>query len=252
LPPIEKSDDYLETIDNYFLTEKGLADYLLYSQLNIKPSNIQFIIRSELYESEKRVGIRRDNKSLSSEEGFIYSLEFARLKNINSYIENIESGFYLELESELLNSIDNSTLIKLGGENRSAFLRKLNDEIFKPSLPVFSNKRFKLILITPAIFEKGWIPDFINNENEFVFDGIKIRLITALMGRFEGIGGWDLARKTSKPLRRAVPPGSVYYFQILSDEANQEKIIEKFQLKSVQEQDYLAKQGLGLTIIGVW
>ncbi|MBM3711861.1 MAG: type III-B CRISPR module-associated protein Cmr3 [Actinobacteria bacterium] len=252
LPPLEKNENNLESIDNYFLTEQGLSAYLLNLDINLKPSNVQFINRSEFYESEKRVGIRRDNKSLSSEEGFIYSLEFARLKNINNYLENIESGFYLELESELLNSIDNSISIKLGGENKSAYLRKLNKDIIKPPTPQIVNKQFKLILLTPAIFDRGWIPDFIRENHEFEFDGIKIKLITALMGRYQGIGGWDLIRQTSKPLRRAVPPGSVFYFQILSDSIDSDILINKFQMKSIQDQEYLAKQGLGLTIIGAW
>lgn len=66
-------------------------------------------------------------------------------------------------------------------------------------------RRLKVVLTQPAWFKKGWIP------------GLRIpgaTLVGARVERAEGFGGWDVARNRPKPLRRFVPRGSVYYFEL--------------------------------------
>jgi CRISPR-associated protein Cmr3 len=61
--------------------------------------------------------------------------------------------------------------------------------------------------------EKGWkleLTDFLDNDFE-------IDLISAFVGKPEAIGGWNIKEKKSKPMKKAIPAGSTYYFQIKSD-----------------------------------
>jgi len=250
----EQSNKILEACSEYFLNENGLTAYLLNRTLN----KDHFIKKEKVYTPDNRVGIKRNNKTFSSEEGFIYSLEFAYL-NKKYGLSNEEFGFILEINSQLLsaNTIDLKSL-RLGGESRSAFYEIVEKwkEIPQPEI----NNRIKLILLTPAIFENGWIPDGlteINIDNKKVLqgeiNGAKIKLISVAVERYSGIGGWDILKGRSKPLKRAVPAGTVYFFETADEKGfNINEIDNKLFMKSIMKDENLRKEGLGLTIIGVW
>jgi len=119
----------------------------------------------------------------------------------------------------------------------------LNDIDFK-----FENKLFKLFLATPAIFENGWLPYWIKEENlEGEFNGIKLRLIGCSIGKFNLIGGWNIVKEEPKPMHKAAPAGSVYYFEIL-DDSPPEAIKEAFHFRNIS--DINSEEGFGLSLIG--
>lgn len=237
----DKSNN-LEPLNKYLISGDALKSYLHKNDLKFDEYN--FINFGKIFESENRTGIKINKKTGTADEGFIYSSEFARM--------NDNFGFYLEVESELLKSAKVKT-IKLGGESKTANLEIIDKELYKPvSNSSGDNKYFKMILLTPAIFDSGWIPDFLNGEQKFKNGTFEIKLESGILNRYIGIGGWDLYHKTSKPLRRAVPAGSVYYFHI--EDGNLKDVYNYFNYKSVHLltpiKQYLAKQGFGITYIG--
>jgi CRISPR-associated protein Cmr3 len=77
-----------------------------------------------------------------------------------------------------------------------------------------------MVLSTPAYFENGWLPSWINKDSltgTFPNTQIKIKLISVTMGKYKSIGGFDYKIRKPKPSKRFVPAGSVYYFQVLNE-----------------------------------
>ena len=134
-----------------------------------------------------------------------------------------------------------ATFLKLGGEGKVAVfndkVRKVGTEIKKDTIDLKSNI-FKLYLSTPAIFKNGWKP----NLDRL---GIKAELIAAVVGKPLHVGGFDMMLKKAKPMLKAVPAGSVFYF---STEEPTEKLLDKLQGESVS--DFLNEQGFGIAYIG--
>jgi len=197
------------------------------------------ILGSDIFFEEPKIGIKRDRKTLTSEEGMLYRVKMIRLN------KDVSIG----VEISGVDSFPEKGVIQLGGEGKSAFFERIEDPLKDlKDIEFKSNGIFKLYLATPAIFEKGWIPKWIDEKSlEGEKEGIKLRLIACAIGRYVPIGGWDLANKRAKPLRKAIPAGSVYYFQI-RDSSSSEKIKEAFHLRSIS--DYNSEEGFGLSILG--
>jgi CRISPR-associated protein Cmr3 len=56
-----------------------------------------------------------------------------------------------------------------------------------------------------------------------------------------------MAENKPKPMYRAVPEGSVYYFKLL-DNSEEERVREAFHLKNIS--DINAEEGFGLALVG--
>ncbi len=153
----------------------------------------------ELFHREIRYGIARDNKKRVVVEGALYQAEHIRL------CEDV--GLHVEILSGLANWNQKAGAMRIGGEGHGArFVEKpLTRPIPEPAIVA---ERFKLTLITPACFEQGWRP----GDWNALFDGGKVTLEAAAIGRYITMGGYDLAGNMHKPSLRYVPAGSVYYF----------------------------------------
>lgn len=99
---------------------------------------------------------------------------------------------------------------------------------------------FKLILITPAFFKEGWKPDMESL-------GVNAQLISANIGKPVSIGGWDMDENYPKPMSKAVPSGSVYYYKLLADSADE--LMEKVYKNGVSYKR--SSEGFGISLIGV-
>jgi len=232
---INKNDFELKECGG-FIDIDSLKNYLMVNK-NIP----EFIEKKEIFSYEKKTGIKRSRKTLSSEEGYLYRIPMIRLKK--------KTSLFVEIDG--LNRYPEG-LLQIGGEGKTAKIEKI--ENYDPLMTLrdidfkFENKIFKLYLATPAIFEKGWLPDWINEKTfEGNYDGIKLKLIACSIGKYKLIGGWDLANNRPKPMYKAVPSGSVYYFKIL-DDTSAERIKEVFHLKNIS--DINPEEGFGLSLVG--
>ena len=68
------------------------------------------------------------------------------------------------------------------------------------------------------------------------------------MGGVVLAGGWDLAKGRAKPLRRAMPPGSVFIFKDL--EGNSIVPLDGICISGFSK-EHLALQGFGLVVAGL-
>lgn len=158
---------------------------------------------------EGKIGIGRSDRSKCSEEGLLYRIGQIRYEKDLKIRVKINDG--------ILDLPEKGTL-KLGGQGNSVSYKLLKDT---ESINFCTDRkekcnRVKLYLKSPAVFQNGWKPDFLEKGKlEGVLDGKKVRLLTACINGYLPIGGYDLEKNCPKPLVKAVPAGSVYLFELL-------------------------------------
>jgi CRISPR-associated protein Cmr3 len=194
---------------------------------------------SELYKVEDRTGIRKNRSRRSVEDGGLYTVSYFRLKRgIGFSFDVTGTGMLLQ-----------EGILRLGGDHRSAMYsraewRDPTGEDVKAK--IIEDKRFKLALTTPAIFKNGWLPGGIDsNSMEGTINGVQVRLLGACIGKPVGIGGFDMVKRLPKPMKKAVPAGSVYYFELKGDTGN---IFDNLHLQSIS--DDKSQEGFGISVIG--
>jgi CRISPR-associated protein Cmr3 len=224
-------DKNIERVENFYIEKNSFLDYIE----NIENSftlgnNIENI--SNYLKDEPKIGIKIDKSTKTVEEGYLYRIDLKRLDRAKIVVEF--EGLKID-----------SKLIKLGGEGKMATINYIEDlEIITPPN---LNKIFKLYFLTPAIFDKGWLPKWIDKDSlEGEYKGLKLKLLTASIGKYKLIGGFDMKENRPKPMYRAVSEGSVYYFELLN--GDKEKVIELLHNQAIS--DKLANEGYGITFIG--
>ncbi len=182
--------------------------------------------------------------------GLKYTVDFIRLsKNF---------GFLLEVSGAGEAHLREGGIFPLGGEGRPARYYRLTAEATKGVTELFEGeafrkqlegklvgrKRFKLYLPAPALFRQGWLPDFLEETPRGIegrIGALEVRLLCAAVGKGIPLSGWDLARNRPRPLRLAVPAGSVYFLEKLGDqpltEAEVAQLFEGVHGKSLQRLD---------------
>lgn len=226
-----KGTGEVETVNGGLITSDIFKKYLTNSE-----RSFSFIKISDKISIEHKIGISIDKKSGTSEEGKLYRIGMNRLNDLSMLIEF--DG--LDLPA--------SGFLKLGGEGRAVSYEIFSSEKFDLSFQINDNyKLFKLYLLTPAIFTNGWLPEWID-EKTLVGDyhRLKLRLLTASIGKTIYIGGFDMKARKPKPMYKAVPSGSVYYLQLMEGEI--QDVFKLLNQKAIS--DYYSEQGFGIAYVG--
>lgn len=116
--------------------------------------------------------------------------------------------------------------VGLGGKRRLATAEAVGAELFAaPEDLPRSSPGLRLVLATPAHFERGWLPDGLERgEHEGqpawigTLPGVEepVVLRAALMPRPWELSTWDMARGRPRATRRLVPAGATYFFEKVS------------------------------------
>jgi len=232
LDELFKSDEPVKTISNGLIDDEQFVGYL---SGDIK----EFIIMTteDYLVKEPKVGIGRKNQTHTAANTMLYRVSMQRMKEI-SIIVSFEG----------LEDLPQVGLMKLGGEGKAVYYRQIDKTNIQPDISI--TKKFKLVLTTPAIFDSGWLPYWIDSENNYTgeFNGLELKLTSAIVGKPLSIGGFDLKAHKPKPMRKAVPSGSVYYFEIIN--GNSEKVIQSFQQKAISDNEKNAREGYGIVHVG--
>ena len=231
---INKKEDS-ERTDNCFCSLESLEEYLR------DEKEIPLIDVSEIITTEPKIGLQRIDTKHTSDEGALYTYDLLRFEANCGFLIDFMG---LELPDE--------GILKLGGEGKASKFKVMKDDIdIYPAMPDLNDTNiFKLIFITPAIFKKGWIPDWIDETTwEGEFGGLRMKLIAVSMGRPMVIHGYDIKKRMPKPSFKAVPYGSVYYFKVVDGDKRK---LKDFHGKSWLQGDFrhYAKQGFGIGLIG--
>ncbi len=151
--------------------------------------------------------------------------------------------------------------VPIGGERRQARLEPepalAGDPWVMPeelAQALAGQTRFRLQLVTPAIFRTGWRPGWLtprrDNDPPEQLRGLDLSLRAMVAGRRVAISGWDVTHRCEKPLRYAVPAGSVLFFEA----ARSLTIEEARQLWLIPISDGARnrREGFGLALPGLW
>lgn len=153
----------------------------------------------------------------------------------------------------------------LGGERKLVHWSSANEPVgwqcpteIPSKLEELNTGKIRMVLATPAIFSKGWLPGWLDSET---LEGIpprlkgdqKLKLISACTDRWRPISGWSVEAKSRGPkaIRRMVPAGSVYFFEAHNKEAASD-LVKSCWLESVCDNPQDRKDGFGLAVWGVW
>lgn len=199
-------------------------------------SGLDFLKPAEVAARERRTGIRLAGERRTVEEGMLYQAEFVRLREGVGLWAEVE-GVELPQRGEIL----------LGGEGKAARFESINPPLSSLDAELREEalsgrwERFKVVLLTPAYFGKGWGPD----QGWDKFFGAEVTLKGLALPRPLFIGGHGLV-KGEREVRPFVPPGAVYFFE------GSPKTLPQGFTESPPNWDEIWKIGFGLYAIGRW
>ena len=175
---------------------------------------------AELWRSESRIGIALDSATRTAADGALFTSEGIVFRKREHGRGNAAAqwdvGFLVEVAGTTL---PNSIMLRFGGDAHAARANRVSAELpVGDYLKIASAGRCRLILTTPGIFEKGWLPTGVTGTGRdlrFSLHGVEGRLICAAVPRAQTISGFDVAAGRPKPAQRAAPTGSVYWLDDL-------------------------------------
>ncbi len=115
----------------------------------------------------------------------------------------------------------------------------------------------RMVLVTPAIFEHGWRPGWLNQDAGRVGtppgiapSKLKLRLTAVCNQRWEAVSGWSYeAPCGSKAVKRLTPAGSVLFFRV---EAIDPGAAVQLWLQPTSDAPQDQLDGFGLAVWGLW
>lgn len=225
---IVQNNEHVEAIHDGVFEPSQMETYLDGNTL----TNNKIDTWEKLLKDEFKYGNKRNNetRSTGNEDGALYRVGLKRLHNIELIISY--KGVSIDL-----------SVLKLGAEGKIVDIQEYKGSIDLEPVE-FSDKYFKVVLFSPAIFDNGSIPNL-----NFTTNGkkVELKLINAIIGKPKNIGGWDIANKRPKSMLKAVPAGSVYYYEILSNHTVEE--VYRSTQNKFSISDYRKKEGFGLFTI---
>jgi len=238
-PPESVSNKEFEPASG-LIDEAGFLDYLIG-----KVEKGKVWSGKDLWDTEYRSGIGRDMSKATTKEGQLYFIKAIRLQE--------ETGLWAKITGLKEDFLPHG-FIGIGGEGRASRYIILPDTIenFAADKDIENHIDetgcFKLVLLQPALFALGWLPDGIDQETyQGSLNGIQVRLVSACIGKPVMIGGWDMAANCSKPLLKYVPAGSIYYFEVEKHKGGE--VMKKLHGKKIGRQTRI---GFGHCVVGGW
>lgn len=201
--PLLVTDSQEKPRSGFWLTGAGLQVYLDGGT----PTATHLVPRSDLWDTDPRLGIARSRDTYTAEEGKLYTTETVALAAGVGFVVGIDG-----CEPGLL-PVD--TLLRLGGDGRGAEV-SLWDGATPPAVKLSQDEPFVALLATPGLFPAGWLPPGVGRDAQgtwrLAVPALTARLAAAAVPRAEVVSGWDLPAHKPKPAQRAVPTGAVYHF----------------------------------------
>jgi CRISPR-associated protein Cmr3 len=200
----------VKPIENSFLEISSLFNHYL----NKYSDNMLLYNFEKVFIPDSKIGIKRKGSTKASEDNHLYRIDLTQFQEDWAFL--VEYEFDGPVFSE-------EGLLKLGGEGKTAFFRnidipasleKAEDLRSKIKSKLENHKYLKVLFKTASFFEKGWTLDFET-------------VLSANVGKPLYVGGYDMAKKQAKPMKKYIPPGSVYVFN--QEEFNESILSQKYE-----------------------
>jgi CRISPR-associated protein Cmr3 len=223
LPVVQpKTEEKIKPLGNAWVDKVGLQ-----AILSGKTPNYIYS-KNELFVNETRIGIGLNRDNRMTIEGLLYQTSHIRP------CENVALGVEVAGIDECLQLLSKETYtVRLGGEGRIASVNVGAAEELPETAVTNETKNIVLVLLTPLLVpEKGsFFMPFPRTEKKgqekkgdkgkydvwhVSLKDVKLEIISAVLGKPQREGGWNLAKNQSRPLRNLVPSGSVWFCRVLS------------------------------------
>lgn len=216
--------------------------------------------------TDERTHLAMDNEKGVGDDGKLFSVTYRSF-------EDCGDGQYhrwnLRVKTDVAEQLD--PIGHLGGERRPVALTDVGNKRQWPNLGEFEavkkellrpdRKKIFFLLTTPALFADGWKPAWLrqdgnNHSGAGLPAGIKplltggVRLVGAAVGRKVPVSGWNMRTNKPKPVRWAVPAGSIYFLEVSGD-FDRESWLNAW-MKPLSDEQNDQRDGFGLALWGVW
>jgi len=202
---VQSSDAQAKPAKGLWLTQAGFTDYLS----GAVPAAETLVRSEELWKIDPRVGVALDGTYGRARDGALFTTETVAFRK--------DVGFVVAARGS--GGLPDSGTLRFGGDGRAAGWQRIDHKFDSPDLAeIARNGRCRLVLTAPGLFPDGWLPPGVTSDDgeyRFELHGVRARVSCAAVPRAGVVSGWDLARRKPKPAQRAVPPGSVYWFEDL-------------------------------------
>ena len=183
----------------------------------------QVVRSSDLWCAEPRIGIALDASRGAATEGALFTSEsVVFIKRGHSggrecAVATSDAGFLAEVTGATL---PDSATLRFGGDGHAATATRVEVNVAAADYDAVAQaRRCRLILTTPGLFARGWLPTGVTGTGKedlrFKLHGVEGRLVCAAVPRAETISGFDVAARRPKPAQRVAPVGSVYWLEDL-------------------------------------
>lgn len=220
--------EHVEAMSNCIVTELTINKYLQGNTEVIKTNNL-----SKWVKTEPKIGVGLNNATRSSEEGKLYRVGMLRPETSKKQENKVTFVVEYEFQKEYT-----PVSLRLGAENKISEIESFEKQS-NLKIPSITGKFFKLYFITPALLKDAENPQIeINNLLENIGE---IKLLAAFTGKSIPVGGFDIKKREPKEMKKAVPAGCVYYFEIVKGIASD--IVEKLYNSKISQR---TNEGFGL------
>ena len=215
---------------------------------------------------DERVHVAIDSESRSAQKNGLFTSVALDLTYTQKKKKYAERSLSLRIVSDNKLDLPKEFIIPVGGDRHLAIFKQEQQQDFTLwkcplEVKIKQGTGLRMVLATPAFFENGWCPDWVASDGTGTIPGssIKVRLKGAVVSRWKPQSGWSYEEaakgKRQKPLRRLVPEGSVYFFEVIENSKN-EGIKDLWLNAACQSTQEKGKQemrdGFGLALWGTW
>lgn len=202
---------------------------------------------------DERTHVSIDSATGTAKEGMLFSTTGLDFTRRTSRLERGTLSVKIDMPDNLAQYLPEKFIAPFGGERRLAEFTRCDSDssLWESPQGLATGNLIRMILATPAIFAQGWLPGWIDArslEGTIPGTNVRVKLISAVNGRWQAVSGWsyDSRNYGPKPVRRAVPAGSVYFFEVIDGNFD----AGNFWLKSVCDDVKDIHDGFGLAMWG--
>jgi CRISPR-associated protein Cmr3 len=185
------------------LSEKAFLDIDNFGNYLQGKSIAEVVFKDDYLSFETKTGIERNDVTRTAKTGMLYSLKMIRTEG--PYVPGTRKKTHFLIGYDGVD-LEMPQTLRFGGQGKqvSCFEWLMNINI--PAPQVEDDLIFKMLLVTPGIFEEGWLP-------AALLAYYSVEVVAAAIGKIMLIGGWDMKQVGPKPMLKAVPAGSVYFLR---------------------------------------
>ena len=205
---------------------------------------------------DRRTHVAIDGDTLAADAGRLFQTEGLVLEADNAWLDKPDTPD-LRLLARFSEPLA-AGLVHLGGERRLARLHPAPQSDWpRPPEGWFSRIRshggLTLTLLTPAIFARGYRPDWLDDTLQGEppgAPGLRLQLVAAALERWQPHSGWDLVEKAPRATRKLVAAGATYWFRLI--DAPDDEALASLWLASFCDAEQDRRDGYGLALPAPW